>query len=890
MKGLFDSGAGRRFLGLLAAGLGAAALLAPSAQADFGIAGFGGSTSIEGQFSRQAGAHADLRTTFSFNTFEENGTLKPDGTVRDVNVELPPGELGNPTAAPTCTRAELVGGFEGGTPICPISAQVGVSTIEFAADDSKTIPVYNMATPPDAPALFGMNFLGAEILISAGIRPGDHGVDALSARISQARPIFSVDTTLWGVPADPIHDADRWKFFFGWPSPAPKLPFMRNPTSCPGVPASTGLKADSWQSPGAFDRTSFEADLEGIPFRTEGCARLPFDPSIVVQPTSHSAGDPTGLEFQLELPQDEDPYGLSTADVRSATVTLPPGMSVSPAAASGLDACSPAQIGLATNDPSSCPAASRIGTVTIDSPDLEQPLEGDVIVAKQKDNPFGSLLALYLVAEGSGVVIKLPGRVDLDPTTGQLTTSFENTPQLPFSRLTLNLRGGPTAPLTAPKACGRYVTHAEITSWASSTPVSLQTPMNVDEGCGRDGLFEPRLDASSLNPVAGAATPFVLRVSGEDDQQNVARIDTVLPKGLLAKLAGVPLCGDAQASQGTCAAASRVGDLTVGVGGGTSPISIPQPGKSPTGIFLGGPYAGEPYSLVFEVPAQTGPFDLGTVVTRGAIHIDPVSAQASVRADPLPQILEGIPVAYRTIEANIDRADFIRNPTSCEPSSVDATIVSALGAVAKRSARFQLADCAALGFKPTLSFTFSGPTHRRAYPGLRAVLKTRPGDANLSRAVVALPKTEFIENAHIRTVCTRVQYAADKCPPASIYGYAKAWSPLLDQPLQGPVYLRSSNHKLPDLVASLDGQIHIDLDGRIDSVDNRIRNTFESIPDAPVSKFVLTMQGGKKGLLVNNTDLCATTPRASVQTTGQNGKSFTSQPVVKVDCGRKSHH
>jgi hypothetical protein len=384
-----------------------------------------------------------------------------------------------------------------------------------------------------------------------------------------------------------------------------------------------------------------------------------------------------------------------------------------------------------------------------------------------------------------------------------------------------------------------------------------------------------------------------MKLTRADGQQELSSVSVTTPPGFAAVLKGVSYCsatqiaaseavsGKDEIARPSCPPVSEVGTVNATAGPGTEPVAVS--GKA----YLAGPYKGAPLSLAIITPAVAGPFDLGNVVVRAALYVNPVTAQLTAKTDPLPQILEGVPLRIRSIAVNIDRSNFAVNPTNCEPMTVAATVNGASGASANVSSRFQVGDCEALDFKPKLSMQFTGPTNRNAYPKLKAVLAPREGDANIGRAVVTLPKTEFLEQAHIRTVCTRVQFAAKACPAGSVYGYARAWSPLLDQPLQGPVYLRSSDHQLPDLVASLDGQIHVDVVGRIDSVHARIRNTFEMVPDAAVNKFELTMQGGKKGLLVNNTELCKTKPRVRAQFTGQNGKTHETSPVVKTDCGKK---
>jgi hypothetical protein len=881
--------------GLIAMGgcIAATALAAPAAQADFGISSFEGSTSIDGEFSRQAGAHPDLSLGLRFPVKNTPEGEVADGEVKTVAVDLPPGLVSNPTAAPTCTNAQLVGGSGGKGAICPIGSQVGMAYISTESTPGLppqyAVPLYNLVAPNDLPALFGFNVEGAVVRVEPQVRAGDSGTSVAVPSISQALTVVAARLTLWGVPADPSHDADRFlgDSQFGdknHPSPSARLPFISSPTSCPGSPAQFTAEADSWQSPGVFSHASLDADAEGTPFVFMGCERLYFDPSILPRFGTHRAASPTGMDIDISVPQSRDPYGLSSADVRRTVIALPKGMSVSMSAAAALGSCAPNQIKLGSNEAPACPDSSTIGTVRIDTPLLDEALKGEVILAKPNDNPFGSLLALYLSVRGPGFYLKLPARVDADPGTGRLTLTIDDTPQWPFSQMHLDLRGGPTAPLLTPSTCGTYFSHAEITSWASPVPVPFDTPMVIDEECAGKGGFDPAFQAGVTDPVAGEPSPFVLRLSRRDGDQNLARIEATLPRGELAKLAGVPVCDDARVAVGACPASSRVGTSTVVIGAGAFPLFIPQPGNIPSPLYLAGPYRGAPYSFLLKIPAQAGPFDLGTVLSRVAIRIDPRTAQASVVTDPLPQILAGIPLPYRDVRISIDRPGFMQNPTSCARTAVNGVFTSSQGGTARRSAPFQVGNCAGLGFRPRISMRFIGPTHRGAHPKFRTVLRPREGDANIGRLAITLPGTEFLENTHIRKVCSAARYAAERCPDGSVYGYAKVWTPLLDRPLQGPVYLRSSSHKLPDLAASLDGEMHIDIAGRIDSVGARIRSTFRALPDAQISKFVVTMRGGRKGLLVNNTELCRTTPRARAQFDGKNGKRHDANPIVKTEC------
>ncbi len=663
---------------------------------------------------------------------------------------------------------------------------------------------------------------------------------------------------------------------------------MTNPTACPEAPASFTARGDSWQNPGIFDIQTLTADSDGTPFVFEGCEDLPFAPSATVDPQSRAAQSPSGLDVDIALPQSDDPDALATAALKKVEMTFPEGVTVNASSAQGQGACSQSQIGIGNNDAPSCPGASKLGTVTIDTPLLDEQLNGSVYLATQNDNPFNSLLALYIAVKGPGFWLKLPGKVEVDPNTGQMTTIFDNTPQQPFSNLHLQLAGGPRAAISVPAKCGTYSIRTEFTSWAGpDNPVVSNSPFTINEGCAAAGQFAPGLNAIAGNLRGGAFSPFTLRITRQDGEPNLSKIQATLPQGLLAKLAGVPLCGEAQATTGNCPAASQVGKVTVGAGSGPTPLYVPEAGKAPTAAYLAGPYKGAPYSLVVKVPAQAGPFDLGTVAVRNALNIDPTTTQVTASSDPLPQILQGIPIAYRDVRVEVNRPEFTINPTSCKALAVTSTLTSSTGQSATPSSPFQASACGELGFGPSLKISLKGKMKRTGNPALTAVLKAPKGDANLAKTTVILPKSEFIDNEHINNPCTRVQFNANACPASSILGTATATSPLIDEPLSGPVYFRSNGgeRELPDLVADLNGPIHVTVVGFIDSVKGRVRTRFQNIPDAPVSKFVLKMKGGSKGLLANSRDLCSFIPKAKVQMTGQNGKTANSSLKLGTSCG-----
>lgn len=920
------------------------------------ITGEGGST-----FTQAGGHPGAVSPEFQLKTVpnpvpgEEHGLpISDESPLRNATVEAPPGLVGDPTAVPRCTLAELISEGDLKTD-CSDSAQIGVAVNEFnlnGSHQSIRSAIYNLQPEPGQPALFGFKaFLTVIILVPRLRSDGDYGFDVTVSNIDQSVPVTTSKVTLWGIPASPAHDGERGNLQTkecadGSPGPpctsgAPLKPFLRLPTDCSAGSLPFGFAVESWS--GKTDFASILAsDPEGHQTEATRCDRVPFEPSIGGGPTTDSAGTASGLDFSMSLPEGgiKNPDGIGQGDLKKAVVTLPEGVTLNPSAGEGLGTCSLAQYqseAVKTPPGAGCPNASKLGTVEIETPLLEkgETVSGSLFLAEPDnpatstpgaENPFDSLLAAYLVirSQERGVIVKMAGRIDTDPSTGQITTTFENLPQLPFTNFRLHLREGGRAPLVSSSSCGPEVTTARLTPWSASSPdeaAEVQSTVLVTHGvgggpCPSGGLppFHPGLLAGTLNNAAGQYSPFYLRLLRSDEEQEITHFSIKLPPGVVGKLAGIPFCSDLsiaaakarerlgggreEQSSPSCPAASEVGRTLVGSGVGS--VLTYVPGR----VYLAGPYHGSALSIVAITSGVVGPFDIGTIVVREALKIDPETAEVFVDAtgsDPIPHIVDGIATHIRDLRVYVDRPEFVLNPTNCKPTSTASTVLgSGLDFVSALddnpvtvTSRFQAADCAHLDFKPKLTLSLKGGTKRGSNPALKAVLKARKGDANIGQAQVTLPHSEFLEQSHIGTVCTRVQFKegggnGEKCPAASIYGYAKATTPLLDEPLAGPVFLRSSSHPLPDLVAALNsGKINIALDGRIDSVKGQIRNTFEAVPDAPVTEFTLQMRGGKKSLLVNSTDLCRKTHRAISHFVGQNGKVYDTRPVLKTSCGKK---
>ena len=841
----------------------------------YGIEAVGGSLS-----SLQAGAHAEANTTFELKT-DAGGS--PFAATRDAAVELPPGLLGNVGAFPVCTASQFE--QEG----CPIDTQVGIVNVSAYLLGTFTEPLFNLSPGSDSVARLGFYAQFLPNVINVRVRSeSDYGVTASSEGILSVNPLIAASVTVWAVPADPIHDPQRITVKEAGNGEGPAgggrasglnpEPLMRNPTSC-GSPLSLRFETASYPAPD--DPASAEAALGTI----SGCGKLGFAPTLSLLPTSHEANAPSGAEIHFQLPQNEAVNGLATSDIREASVVLPAGMTLAPGAAAGLEACSAEEAGYRSRRAAACPDASKLGSAEIDVAALSRPLHGALYLRTPAP---GNLFRVWLAADDLGLHMALPLELNVDQATGQISATFTDLPQAPVRDAKISLFGGAHAALATPATCGSYATRYSIGPWSGTPSVEGTASMKIDGGC-EGGRFDPKLVAGSVDSAAGSYSPFVFELTRRSNEQNVAGLDVAMPPGVLAKLAGVTVCPDAATDTGACPATSQIGTVTLALGPGSSPLWIPQPGKAPTATYLGGPYKGAPYSLIVVTRAQAGPFDLGTIVTRAAIHVDPETARVTIKSDPLPQFLEGVPISYRTVHVDIDRPRFTINPTNCAEESTRATVTSNMGAVASPTSRFQVSGCRESGFKPRLVLKLNGGHRRGDNPALRAVLRPRPGDANSSRISVALPHSEFLDQAHIRTVCTRVQFAADagngaRCPAGSVYGHVRAWTPLLSDPLEGPIFLRSSNHPLPDLVLALHGQIEINVAGRIDSVNGGIRSTFDFLPDAPISKVVVNLQGGRRGLLQNSRNTCANEHRATVKLLGYNGKRHGIRPRIRAKC------
>ncbi len=889
----------------------------------FGVAPGSFATSVS---SVQAGAHADLTTSFDFNSDAAGG---PEGQAKDVSVDLPAGFAGDPAAVQTCSAAQLNEPPPGANErfsSCPLDSQVGTITVALGFRGfvfPVVSPVYNMQPLGGEVARLGFKTAVISNNIVITVRPGSYGLEATAPNLdSGTLEVLGSKLTVWGVPALASHDLMRGTTCeltncSGPPGPGgatepigaiatiPAQPFLSNPTGCGGSLTST-IKVDTWQNPlGAAELSEQAASSPSAEDRDvgplSGCERLEFNPSLTIAPTSSSAESATGLNVGVTLPQTyENPAALATSHLRDATVTLPEGMTVNPSAGAGLSGCAQAQFAaeaLETPAGAGCPNSSTLGTVSIHTPVLKEEATGSVFLAQPYANPFselghpeGSLLALYVVARipNRGVIVKLAGRITPDPITGRLTTVFEDNPQLPFDRFTLKFNPGQAAPLVTPAACDAYSALGQFTSWSEPEAlVSTLSPSSefaIGQGVGGGGCpsgsvppFNPQVISGTLSNAAGSYSQFDLRIIRGDGEQELTRFSTVLPPGLTGNLSGIPFCPDAdieaakaktgarETAEPSCPAASEIGHTSVGAGVG--PVLAQAPGK----VYLAGPYHGAPLSIVSVTSATVGPFDLGTVVIRFALRINPITAQVEVDAagsDPIPHIIRGIVVHVRDIHVYIDRPGFIENPTSCEHLQIQNAIEGANGGSASLTSPFQAADCQSLRFEPAFRASVTGKATKAAGAGLKvniAYPNTPQGtQANIHAVKVELPVQLPSRLTTLQKACLASVFEANpaNCPAASVVGHAMALTPILPVPLAGPAYFVSyGSAKFPELVIVLQGYgITIVLHGEtFISKKGITSSTFHQVPDEPVTSFELTLPQGSYSALAANGNLCGLT-------------------------------
>ncbi len=876
-------------------------------------------------FFEAASAHPNYGFT-QFIVAHEGLLERPSTELAYVRVELPVGLAVNPGATGRCPIEVFEAGAEGCESYGAKVGESGVTTAVTALapippyKGITAVPVYNVVPKQGQAARFGLELLGNEVFLEGDIASSSDYHEGFTIAVPRALPLETSKISLLGGLLEAIVPGLILKNRLVFDGRAGDGTFLTTPSTCrgeaftqSGSEYSTLLKAASYAEIEAGEQfpAGAGAYLESpIPPGTspKSCSTIPYTPTIGVNPGTTETNSPAPAEVTVSVPHIAQPTGQDDSTTKEASLSLPVGMGINPSAAAAvnnLKTCDNSQFVLHSTQAISCPAESRIGTATIASAALpEGSLEGPVFIGRQEstDPASGNEYRIFIDARSDryGIDVRLLGHVAADPATGQLTTTIAEVPQVPFTSFKLDFVGGQRSVLTSPPTCGPNAGGARMTPYSGTPPATPTSAFSLQATPGGGPCatslaaraFAPSFVAAPKSSQVGAYSPLHIAIARTNGQQELKGASVALAPGMIGKLAGIPYCpasqiaaatstsGASQATNSSCPKKSEVGTATVQAGTGPTPLSIT--GK----VFLSGPYDGAPLSLAVITPATAGPFDLGTVVVRVALFVDPESAQVTAVSDAIPDVFGGSLLSIRQVAIDLNRKEFTLNPTSCDKLTTTATLRGGGGNPADQeawssfsaSAPFQTSDCQKLDFHPKLVTRFIGAkkqTRRAGHPKLRATLTARPGDANLAQATLTLPPSEMIDQGHIKTICTRVQLAAQACPEGSVYGFAKAESPLLDDPLEGPVYLVSSNHTLPDLLADLKGQVEIRLHGVIKSVKgHRIQTTFSPIPDVPVSTFTLTMQGGKKGLLVNSRNLCEHKYFSKLAFLAQNGKTF----------------
>ena len=918
-----------------------------------GLHADGGSpASVAGSHPYQLDLSLGLREGGEFE--DQPGVAFPDGDLRELRIEMPPGLIANPNALDKCNlvdfHAPRDSPFEDSRSgeSCPDRTQVGTIEVDtsLGGGETRRFGLFNLEPAPGVAIQLGFAPYGTPIALDTDLHrlPDSSYVMTLEAEdFSQSLDLLGLRLSFWGIPWAASHNTERGDCLneaepdFAWakcsigepddPGNAP-LAYLTMPTNCTD-PLLFSATASAWQQPKEAKAKALHEDSGGAPVELS-CEGLAFDPAPLGFLTTEKASSAAGYNFRLTNDTQALflPFLAAHAQTRQATVTLPEGTTLNPSVGAGLEACTPAQyeaespFGLQGE---ACPNGSKIGSFTVKSPLFDESIEGAIYLAQPdeptapgQENPFDALIGIYLVAKlpQRGILVKLAGKLVPDPNTGSLTATFDGLPQLPYTDLNADFRAGQRAFLITPARCGAAQTHIALSAWASGLPTlhtdnATQIKTGIDEGPCPSGTppFSPDAITGGINANVGSYTPYFVHLKRRDTEQEITSYSLILPKGITGKLAGVPFCpeaaiaaarqgrGFAETASPSCPAASQVGRTLSGYGVG--PALTYAPGR----IYLAGPHNGSPLSLVTVNAATVGPFDLGTIVIRSAFDVDTHTAQLQIdskASDPIPHILQGVPLHLREVRVYMDRPEFTHNPSSCEASQLISTLTGSGARFEDKSddssatvaKHFQLLNCLTLGFKPKLGIRLQGGSKRGDYPSLRATFAARgPQDSNLDEIEVVMPRSEFLAQNHIRAICTRVQFDNESCPASSSYGQATAYTPLFDEPLRGEVYLRSSTHRLPDLVASLyAGAVHIVIEGQIGPAKTKgggIKASFFELPDAPINRFVMRLYGGKRGLLVNSTNICNAPPLASVKALGQNNRGAIFTTRLRGQCGKQ---
>jgi hypothetical protein len=897
-----------------------------------------------GVVDSQAGSHPfQLTSLISLN---QTVAEVPVALPKDIATSLPAGLIGDPQSVPQCTELQFSTHREGRNSEneCPADSAVGVVAASYRLKGklrNTAVPLFNLVPEQGEPARFGFAAGGViAVVLDTAVQAGNEDrVLTLSQNTSELAGVLAARVTIWGVPGDPRHDGQRgWACTDGEQAScsagegAPQA-FLSMPSSC-SSPFVTSVSGDSWGTPEAASQQATPLQYT-LPSSIDGCNLLSFAPQLAVSPEIKQASSPTGVNVKVSIPQaaSQEPEGLAVATLRNARVTLPAGLQVNPASAAGRVACSEQQIGFQHLTPAGatvfseetpaqrrgeeaqpeCPAASKLGTVTIHTPLLPEPLTGSVYQAAQNENPFKSLLALYLVAQDkqAGVRVRLAGKIEVEPS-GQLVSTFDQNPQLSFENLELSFFGGPRAAL-ATTGCGSYTTSATFESWAGGEPFSPSvTPFEINEGpggssCSSLGGFSPSFTAGALTNTAGSFSTLETTITRKDGEQTLSTVNLTMPPGLSAMIANVTPCPEPQAANGECSAASKIGHVRASAGVGSEPVVLPEPGKPEDPVYLTGPYDNAPFGLSIVVPAEAGPFNLDEnghpVIVRAKIDVNPETGQASIESQPMPQTLQNIALQVRAIEVIINRPNFIFNATNCKAMSINGEITSAQGKSSTTENHYQTVNCATLPFKPKLTATTHARHTRRYGAYLKVKLTSSAGQANIKSVYIELPKILPSRAETLKLACTAAQFASNpaNCPTTSHVGTVIAHTPVLPVPLTGSaIFVSHGGAAFPDLALVLQGDgVTIVQQGKTNIIKNITSSNFNAIPDLPINSVEVTLPTGPHSALTATSNLCTTTHKHKTHhrtltmpttITGQNGATTKQNTTITVQNCPKTHH
>ena len=881
-------------LALLALALGVA-----SANAALTVQEFETNTSEE-----LAGGHPDLVTRFKLDRGPSNEVAK------NITFQAPQGLFGNPRALTQCNTIDFA------QQQCPPNSQAGLITIhgEYEGNPNYllgTAPIYTVEPGPEEAARFSfyVPVLDIPIALPVGVRSAtDYGLRFTVSGITQAVPLSEAAITFWGFPESPSHEMERFaKGTPGHPAGCPELantgcittptrasvpevPFTGNPSICAG-PQRTVLEVETYQRPGVL--VTGESSYPAV----TGCERQSFRPVAQARLTSEQADSASGLDLEFTIPQAQT-HAASPSSLKAAELILPQGLTINPDAADGQRACSDADAGFGREVNNGCSDNSKVGTVVMTSESLPGNLEGSIYLGEPQP---GNQYRLFLLADGFGLHVKLIGKLIPDPATGQLRTLFENLPQLPLERFQMHIFASDRGVFATPTQCAVYAVGAHLYPWntAQADQVS-KFGLSVTSGPGGSACpvgvrpFLPKLEAGTSNSDAGKFSSFTLKLEREDGNQYLGELGFIMPPGLTGSLRGISYCpepaiaaaalrsGLAEQALPSCPTSSEIGSANVAAGPGSHPFHAV--GR----MFLAGPYKGAPLSMVAITPALAGPYDYGVVVVRVALAVNPLTAQVTANSDTVPSIIGGIPLRLRSIQVNLERPNFILNPTNCEPMSVASHGTGDQGTVANFSSFFQAVNCAGLPFKPSMTVTQKGGTKRSKNPTVEFELKTRPGDANIKDVAVTLSKAWSIDQRHLGNLCSETELAAKQCAGRQAIGKVSVKTPLLDAPLTGPAYAVSGKGGLPRLAFILNGQVSLVPRAKSFSVKGALKTTVPTVPDAPIGDFKLTVFGGKEGYLINSRSLCAHPVVTTVEYEAQSGKKLTQKIKARsASCKKK---